>query len=54
MRDAHLMATIHGIRSFAGVRDRATAIEIGGAPVLVASLTDIIASKRAAPGRSVL
>ena len=42
------MSTIHGIRSFAGVRDRATSIEIGGAPVLVASLSDIIASKRAA------
>ena len=42
------MSTIHGIRSFAGVRDRATSIEIGGASVLVASLSDIIASKRAA------
>jgi predicted nucleotidyltransferase len=42
------MSTIHGIRSFAGVRDRATRIEIGGASVLVASLSDIIASKRAA------
>lgn len=43
-----LMATVHGIRSFAGVRDRAVVIEIGGAPVLVASLADVIASKRAA------
>ena len=42
------MSTIHGVRSFAGVRDRAARIEIGGAPVLVASLSDIIASKRAA------
>jgi len=42
------MSTIHGVRSFAGVRDRSMRIEIGGAPVLVASLSDIIASKRAA------
>ena len=43
-----LMATVHGIRSFAGVRDRATRLELGGAPLLVASLDDIIKSKRAA------
>lgn len=42
------MSTIHGVRSFAGVRDRATTIEIEGAAVRVASLADIIASKRAA------
>lgn len=42
------MSTVHGIRSFAGVRDRSTRIEIGGAPLVVASLSDIIASKRAA------
>ena len=43
-----LMVTIHGLRSFAGVRDRATRMEIGGAPLLVASMDDIIKSKRAA------
>jgi hypothetical protein len=42
------MATIHGVRSFAGLRDRATPIDVAGVPVLVASLTDIIKSKRAA------
>ncbi len=42
------MSTIHGIRSFAGVRDRATTIEISGAPLMVASLADIIRSKKAA------
>ncbi len=42
------MATIHGLRSFEGVRDRAARIEIGGAPILVAALADIIKSKRAA------
>src|SRR5437773_5095483 len=41
------MATIHGIRSFEGVRDRATMIEIEGTPLLVASLADIIRSKKA-------
>src|SRR5436190_9519085 len=29
------MATIHGIRSFEGVRDRATMMEIEGTPLLV-------------------
>jgi hypothetical protein len=43
-----LMGTIHGIRSFAGLRDRATRLELGGAVLLVASLDDIIRSKRAA------
>jgi hypothetical protein len=42
------MATIHGIRSFEGVRDRATIVEIDGVPILVASLHDIVRSKRAA------
>lgn len=42
------MGTIHGIRSFEGLRDRATSLEVGGAPILVASLDDIIRSKRAA------
>lgn len=42
------MATIHGLRSFEGVRDRASTIEIGGVPLLVAALADIIKSKRAA------
>lgn len=45
---ADFMATIHGVRSFAGLKARATTLEIAGAPVLVASLGDIIASKRAA------
>ena len=40
------MATIHGVRSFAGVRDRAMKLEIGGAPLLVASLDDIIKEAR--------
>jgi predicted nucleotidyltransferase len=42
------MATIHGIRSFEGVRDRATPVEIDGVPILVASLADVVRSKRAA------
>ena len=42
------MAAIHGVRSFAGLRARARAIEIGGVPLQVASLGDIIKSKRAA------
>jgi len=42
------MATIHGLRSFAGLRARAMTIEVGGRPLLVASLDDVIRSKRAA------
>ena len=42
------MGTIHGIRSFEGMRDRATVIEIDGVPIRVATLADIIRSKRAA------
>jgi hypothetical protein len=42
------MGAIHGIRSFEGMRDRASWIEIGGIPLRVASLEDIIRSKRAA------
>lgn len=42
------MVTIHGVRSFEGLRRRATRMEIGGASILVAALDDIIRSKRAA------
>ena len=43
-----LMATAHGLRSFEGVRARATVLTIDGVPITVASLADIIKSKRAA------
>ncbi len=42
------MGTIHGIRSFEGVRDRGTTVEIGGVPLRVACLADVIRSKKAA------
>jgi hypothetical protein len=42
------MGTIHGLRSFAGVRDRASVVVVAGVDVLVASLADIIKSKKAA------
>jgi predicted nucleotidyltransferase len=42
------MPTIHGVRSYNSLRSRATYMEIGGEQLLVASLSDIIASKRAA------
>jgi predicted nucleotidyltransferase len=42
------MGSIHGIRSFEGVRDRANRVEIDGVGILVASLADIVKSKRAA------
>jgi predicted nucleotidyltransferase len=42
------MSTIHGVRTFEGVRDRATAVELDGVKIHVASLADIIRSKRAA------
>ena len=42
------MGTIHGIRSFAGLRARAEEVTIEDVAVLVASLADIIKSKKAA------
>ncbi|MGH9675062.1 MAG: hypothetical protein ACRD44_17965 [Bryobacteraceae bacterium] len=42
------LATIHGIRSFEGLRSRAVRMEIEGNSLLVASLSDIVRSKRAA------
>jgi predicted nucleotidyltransferase len=45
------MGTIHGVKSFAGLRSRARPVEFGGDALLVADLADIIQSKRAA-GRS--
>lgn len=42
------MGTIHGVRSFEGVRDRAASVEIDGIALRVASLEDIIRSKKAA------
>ena len=42
------MATVHGLRSYEGVRDRAMTVLIDDVPIRVASLADIIRSKRAA------
>jgi len=42
------LATIHGVRSFAGLRDRSSTVTLGGASLRVASLPDIIKSKKAA------
>src|SRR5690348_2124074 len=42
------MATIHGVRSYNSLRSRARRMNDGTEQVLVASLSDIIASKRAA------
>jgi predicted nucleotidyltransferase len=42
------MPVIHGVKSFNSLRSRAQTIELGGHPLWVADLADIIASKRAA------
>jgi predicted nucleotidyltransferase len=42
------MTQIHGIRSFNGVRSRSSVVEFDGEKIALASLADIIASKRAA------
>jgi predicted nucleotidyltransferase len=42
------MATVHGVRSLATLRSRAKTMAFGEARLLVASLSDIIRSKRAA------
>jgi hypothetical protein len=45
---ADFMPVIHGVRSFAGLRSRASTLVVGGQSVLVAALDDIIRSKKAA------
>jgi predicted nucleotidyltransferase len=42
------MPVIHGVKSFNNLRSRAEKIQLGGRPLWVAHLSDIIASKRAA------
>jgi predicted nucleotidyltransferase len=42
------LSEISGVRSFEGLRRRATKVDFGGAPLMVASLADIIKSKKAA------
>ncbi len=42
------MATVDGMRSYNSVKSRAIPVDVGGEKFLVASLPDIIASKRAA------
>ncbi len=42
------MGTIHGVRSFEALRRRSTEVVFGGARLRVASLEDIVRSKRAA------
>ena len=53
MRDSDLlqvdfMGRIDGVRSIEGLRSRASRVDLGGHMLLVASLEDIIRSKRAA------
>ena len=45
---ADFMPAIHGVKSFNSLRSRAEKVELGGHPLWVAGLADIIASKRAA------
>lgn len=42
------MSKVDGVRSFEGLRSRATRVEFGGQPLQVAALEDIIRSKEAA------
>jgi hypothetical protein len=45
---ADFMPVIHGVRSFASLRSRADERQLGGTTLLIASLDDIIFSKKAA------
>ena len=45
---ADFMPVIHGVRSFESLRSRAEERQMGGVSLLIASLDDIIASKKAA------
>ncbi len=42
------MTAVHGVRAFSSLKSRAKPVTFGGAELLVASLADIIASKKAA------
>lgn len=42
------MGTVHGVRSYEGVRARATMVDVAGVAIAVAALADIIKSKKAA------
>jgi predicted nucleotidyltransferase len=42
------MSVVHGVRGYSSLKSRATAVTFGGSELLVASLDDVIASKRAA------
>lgn len=42
------MSVVDGVRSFEGLRKRAGLLRFGGSPIYVASLADIIKSKKAA------
>jgi hypothetical protein len=42
------MSVLHGVRSFEGLRERSMAVEFGDHELKIASLVDIIKSKRAA------
>ena len=42
------MTHIHGVRSFNGLRSRCTSVRVGDHALLVASLADVIRSKKAA------
>lgn len=44
---ADFMPVIHGVRSFEGLKRRATTAVVGGQSVLVAALEDILKSKKA-------
>ena len=45
---ADFMGVIHGLRSFEGVKKRASTVAFAGHPLQVASLEDIVKSKKAA------
>jgi hypothetical protein len=45
---ADFMPAIHGVRSFELLRSRATSMDLGPARLMVASLADVVRSKRAA------
>jgi predicted nucleotidyltransferase len=45
---ADFLGVIHGVRSFEGARRRASTVDLGGHPLQVLSLEDILKSKTAA------
>ena len=47
------MSVVHGVRAFSSLKSRAAPVRFGEVEMLVASLADVIASKKARTARAI-